>query len=135
MGVGSTEALDVFRAAGGAIRTQNFLSAYRAVGMIPLNARGIASLSSSSPIPDQYITPGYENQAKKYIYQVNVGMEGNFSGEGNPFGITIGSNRKMSAAAVKKLAQQEAKKRMEGYTINISTISISAVLGRDTAGQ
>ena len=129
-GVGSTEALDVFRAAGGAIRTQTFLDAYRAVGQLPLNARGIAALASSSPIPDIYITPGYENQAKKYIYQVAVGMEGDFTGQGNPFYVTLGSNQKMSAARIRKIAQEQAEQRMEGYTINVTTVSIQSVLGR-----
>jgi hypothetical protein len=130
LGVGSTEALDVFRAAGGAIRTQTFLDAFRAVGQIPINARGIAALSSSSPIPDQYIVQGYENQAKKYIYHMAVGMEGDFNGTGNPFHVTIGSNQKMSAARLKKIAQKQAETRMEGYTVNVTTVSITSVLGR-----
>lgn len=129
-GVGATEALNVLRSVGGAIRTQTFLDAYRAIGQIPLNARGIASLSSSSVIPDQYITPGYENQAKKYIYSVAVGMEGDFNGQGNPFYVTMGSNQKMSAARIKALAQEQAEKRMEGYTVNVTTVSITSVLGR-----
>lgn len=129
-GVGSTEALDVFRSIGGQIRTQTFLDAYRAVGQLPINARGIAALASSSPIPDEYITEGYENQAKKYIYSVAVNMEGDFNGQGNPFFVTMGSNQKMSAARIRQIAQQQAEKRMEGYSINVTTVSISSVLGR-----
>ncbi len=130
LGVGATESLDVFRAAGGAIRTQTFLYAYRAVGQLPLNARGIAALSSSSPIPDQFITPGYENQAKKYIYQIELDVEGEGIRGTSPFGITFGSNQKQSAAYIKAQAQKLLDKRLESYSININTVTITAVLQR-----
>lgn len=130
LGVGATEALDVFRAAGGAIRTQTFLDAYRAVGKLPLNARGIASLSSSSPIPDEFITPGYENQSKKYIYQVALDVEGEGLRGDEPFGITFGSNQKVSASYVKRKAQQLIDQRLQAYSINIRTVTITAVLQR-----
>jgi hypothetical protein len=130
LGVGPTESLDVFRAVGGAIRTQTYLDAFRAIGQIPFNARGIAALSSSSPIPDEFITPGYENQSKKYIYQVALTAEGDGLRNDSPFGITFGSNTKLSAAYIKRKAQQQLEQRLETYTVNVGTISITAVLAR-----
>lgn len=130
LGVGATESLDVFRAVGGAIRTQTFLDAYRAVGQLPLNAKGIAALSSTSPIPDQYITPGYENQSKKYIYQVALDVDGEGLRGDSPFGITFGSNQKASAAYIKKRAQELLDQRLQSYSINVNSVTITAVLQR-----
>lgn len=130
VGVGATEALNVFRAAGGAIRTQTFLDRFRTVGNIPLNARGLSALASTSLIPDEFMTIGYENQAKKYIYQVNVDVSGEGLRGDSPFGITFGSNRKLSAAYVKKRAEELIDERLQSYSVAINSSSITSVLIR-----
>lgn len=124
VGVGAVDALDVFRAAGGAIRTQTFLDRFRAVGLLPKYGSALSRVTSNEPIGSEYMTVREVNQGKNYVYQFSVTLSGNdVAGTGN-FGITIGSNRNMSAASLRRKAQQLAQERVAPSDIQVASVSL-----------